>query len=110
MIQSRLCDLLGIQYPVFQGGMAWIADGKLAAAVSEGGGLGIIAAMNANADWLRGQIREIRAMLAEDGADAALMSGSGSAVFALSRDIAVLERLRQKAEALGCDSWLTQRC
>ena len=56
------------------------------------------------------QIREIRAMLAEEGADAALMSGSGSAVFALSRDIAVLERLRQKAEALGCDSWLTQRC
>ena len=49
-------------------------------------------------------------MLAEEGADAALMSGSGSAVFALSRDIAVLERLRQKAEALGCDSWLTQRC
>ena len=48
--------------------------------------------------------------LAEEGADAALMSGSGSAVFALSRDIAVLERLRQKAEALGCDSWLTQRC
>lgn len=56
------------------------------------------------------QIREIRTMLAEEGADAALMSGSGSAVFALSRDIAVLERLRQKAEALGCDSWLTQRC
>ena len=34
MIQSNLCDLLGITYPVFQGGMAWIADGKLAAAVN----------------------------------------------------------------------------
>ena len=44
MIRTPLCDLLGIEYPVFQGGMAWIADGKLAAAVSEGGGLGIIAA------------------------------------------------------------------
>ena len=44
MIHTPLCDLLGIQYPVFQGGMAWIADGKLAAAVSEGGGLGILAA------------------------------------------------------------------
>ena len=49
MIQTPICDLLGIQYPVFQGGMAWIADGKLAAAVSEGGGLGIIAAGNAPA-------------------------------------------------------------
>ena len=35
MIRSRICDLLGIRYPVFQGGMAWIADGVLAAAVSE---------------------------------------------------------------------------
>ena len=36
--------MLGIEYPIFQGGMAWIADGKLAAAVSNGGGLGIISA------------------------------------------------------------------
>ena len=47
MIQSPICEMLGIDYPVFQGGMAWIADGKLAAAVSSGGGLGIIAAGNA---------------------------------------------------------------
>ena len=46
MIRSEICELLGIRYPVFQGGMAWISDGKLAAAVSEGGGLGIIAAGN----------------------------------------------------------------
>ena len=57
MIQSKICELLGIQYPVFQGGMAWIADGKLAAAVSEGGGLGIIAAGNAPAGYVREQIR-----------------------------------------------------
>lgn len=57
MIQSQLCELLGIQYPVFQGGMAWIADGKLAAAVSEGGGLGIIAAGNAPGAYVREQIR-----------------------------------------------------
>ena len=49
--------MLGIKYPVFQGGMAWIADGKLAAAVSNGGGLGIISAMNAGGDYLREQIR-----------------------------------------------------
>ena len=60
MLQSPICDLIGISYPVFQGGMAWIADANLAAAVSNGGGLGIISAMNANADWLRGQIRRAK--------------------------------------------------
>ena len=44
MIHTPICDMLGIKYPVFQGGMAWIADGRLAAAVSNGGGLGIVAA------------------------------------------------------------------
>lgn len=57
MIKSEICEMLGIKYPVFQGGMAWIADGKLAAAVSNGGGLGIIAAGNAPADCVREQIR-----------------------------------------------------
>lgn len=57
MIHTELCDLLGIEYPVFQGGMAWIADGKLAAAVSNGGGLGVVAAGNAPADYVRQQIQ-----------------------------------------------------
>lgn len=56
MIKSEICEMLGIKYPVFQGGMAWIADGKLAAAVSNGGGLGIIAAGNAPASYIREQI------------------------------------------------------
>ena len=60
MIKSEICDLLGIEYPVFQGGMAWIADGKLAAAVSNGGGLGIIAAGNAPGQSVREQIRVAR--------------------------------------------------
>lgn len=57
MIKSALCEMLGIQYPVFQGGMAWIADGRLAAAVSNGGGLGIIAAGNASGEYVKEQIR-----------------------------------------------------
>lgn len=57
MIKTAINELLGIQYPVLQGGMAWVADGKLAAAVSEGGGLGIIAAGNAPADYVRQQIQ-----------------------------------------------------
>lgn len=56
MIKSAICEMLGIEYPVFQGGMAWIADGKLVAAVSDGGGLGIIAAGNAPASYVRQQI------------------------------------------------------
>ena len=62
MIKSVICEMLGIKYPVFQGGMAWIADGKLAAAVSEGGGLGIIAAGNAPGDYVRREIRVARSI------------------------------------------------
>ncbi len=62
MIRSRICDILHITYPVFQGGMAWISDGRLAAAVSEGGGLGIISAMNAEAGYLKEQIRIARSL------------------------------------------------
>ena len=60
MIQSAICEMLDIKYPVFQGGMAWIADGKLAAAVSGGGGLGIIGAGNAPGDYVRQQIQVAR--------------------------------------------------
>lgn len=61
-MRTELCELLGIEYPVIQGGMAWIADAKLAAAVSNAGGLGLISAMNADAEWLRGQIREAKSL------------------------------------------------
>ena len=57
MIKTRINELIGIKYPVFQGGMAWISDGKLAAAVSEAGGLGIIASGNAPAEYVLEQIR-----------------------------------------------------
>lgn len=60
MIKTRLCDLIGIEYPIFQGGMAWTATGELAAAVSEAGGLGIIGAGQAPADWLRQEIHKIK--------------------------------------------------
>ncbi|NLT13746.1 MAG: enoyl-[acyl-carrier-protein] reductase FabK [Clostridiales bacterium] len=62
MIKTPVCDILGIENPILQGGMAWIADGRLAAAVSNGGGLGIISAMNAGADYLREQIRTARSL------------------------------------------------
>jgi enoyl-[acyl-carrier protein] reductase II len=55
---NPFCEMLGIEYPVIQGGMAWIADSGLAAAVSNAGGLGIIAAMSSNAEQLRVEIRK----------------------------------------------------
>ena len=65
MIQSPICEMLGIRYPVFQGGMAWIADGRLAAAVSEGGGLGIIGAGNAPASYVREQIKILKSLTSQ---------------------------------------------
>lgn len=53
---------LGIRYPVIQGGMAWVADAHLAAAVSNGGGLGLIAAMSMNGQQLREEIRTARSL------------------------------------------------
>lgn len=63
-IHTSICDLLGIKYPIIQGGMAWIAGGKLAAAVSEAGGMGTIGCGNSPASWLKQEIalaREITA-------------------------------------------------
>lgn len=59
-VNTRLTELLGIQYPVIQGGMSWVAEKNLASAVSEAGGLGIIAAGAAPAEWVREQIREVK--------------------------------------------------
>ncbi|NLP37223.1 MAG: enoyl-[acyl-carrier-protein] reductase FabK [Firmicutes bacterium] len=61
-LHTRLCDLLGIEYPVLQGGMAWVATGELAAAVSEAGGLGIIGAGNAPPDVLKAEIKKAKAL------------------------------------------------
>ena len=60
MIRSALCSILGIEKPIFQGGMAWIADARLAAAVSEAGGLGIISSIQGGAEAVRSEIRKAR--------------------------------------------------
>ncbi|MCL6635930.1 MAG: nitronate monooxygenase, partial [Peptococcaceae bacterium] len=57
MIRTVLCNLLNITYPVLQGGMAWVSDAHLAAAVSEAGGLGIIGTGAAEPGWVKEQIR-----------------------------------------------------
>ncbi|MEE1013715.1 MAG: enoyl-[acyl-carrier-protein] reductase FabK [Clostridia bacterium] len=59
-MKNRICELLEIEYPVIQGGMAWVATAELAAAVANAGGAGLIAAGNAPADYVRDQIRKAR--------------------------------------------------
>lgn len=59
-MQTEITRLLGTEYPIIQGGMAWVAEYHLAAAVSNAGGLGMIGAASAPAEWVREQIREAR--------------------------------------------------
>jgi enoyl-[acyl-carrier protein] reductase II len=81
MIQTELCTRLSLKYPIFQGAMAWISDARLAAAVSEAGGLGIIAAGNAPAEYVREQIRLARTLTAKPfGVNVMLMSPHAEAV------------------------------
>ncbi len=59
-MKTRVTELLNIEYPVIQGGMSWVAEYHLASAVSEAGGLGLIAAGGAPVEWIREQIRECK--------------------------------------------------
>lgn len=60
MIKSRIREILGIRYPIIQGGMAWAADASLASAVSNAGGLGLISSINAGTDAVRNEIRKCK--------------------------------------------------
>ncbi|HHV78284.1 MAG TPA: hypothetical protein GXX40_01485 [Firmicutes bacterium] len=59
---NRICELLGIRYPIIQGGMAHVATGALAAAVSEAGGLGILGTGHASKEWIKAEIATIRSI------------------------------------------------
>jgi enoyl-[acyl-carrier protein] reductase II len=60
MIRTALCALLGIRYPIIQGGMAWVSDSVLTAAVSKAGGLGVLGSGNASPEWVAEQIDAVR--------------------------------------------------
>ena len=78
---KNITELLNITYPVIQGGMAWVAEYHLAAAVSEAGGLGIIAAGAAPAEWVRDQIRKVKELTDKPfGVNIMLMNPEADAV------------------------------
>jgi len=74
-MKTTLTRMLGIEYPIIQGGMAWVADHHIAAAVSQAGGLGLIAGANAPVDVVRGEIRKLKEMTGKPfGVNIMLMS------------------------------------
>lgn len=74
-MQTEVTRLLGIEYPIIQGGMAWVAEYHLASAVSNAGGLGLIGAASAPAQWVREQIQEAKKLTSRPfGVNIMLMS------------------------------------
>ncbi|MBQ7943991.1 MAG: enoyl-[Lachnospiraceae bacterium] len=80
-MKTRVTELLGIEYPVIQGGMAWVAEYHLAAAVSNAGGLGIIGAGGAPAEFVRDQIRKAKELTDKPfGVNVMLMNPEADAI------------------------------
>lgn len=84
MLKTALTELIGIDYPIIQGGMAWVATWELVAAVSEAGALGVLGAGNAPVEWARGQIAQIKAHTARPfGVNVPLFSPFASGIVEL---------------------------
>ena len=89
-MKTRITELLGIEYPVVQGAMARIADGGLAGAVSEAGGLGIIACGGARPEWIREQVARACALTSKPiGINVMLMDPRASEVAELVCELGV---------------------
>ena len=89
-MKTRITELLGIEKPIIQGAMAWIADASLAAAVSEAGGLGIIACGSAPLSWVEDQVKEARSRTSKPiGANVMLMNPEAPQLAELLRDLKV---------------------
>ena len=89
-MRTRITDLLGIEYPIIQGAMARIADASLAAAVSEAGGLGIIACGGAKLDWIRQHVEQARSLTTKPiGANVMLMDPQAEEVAKLLAELSV---------------------
>ena len=117
-MQTEVTRLLGIEYPIFQGGMAWVAEYHLAAGVSEAGGLGLIGAASAPADWVRDQVRKakeltdkpfgVNIMLMSPYADevAKVIVEEGVKVIPVVASVALAKRM----ERCGADALVAEGC
>lgn len=90
-MKTRLTSLLGIKYPIIQGGMAWTSDANLAAAVSNGGGAGIISAGGRTSEWVRAEIKKAKSLTDKPfGVNVMLMAPNASEIV----DIACEEKVQ----------------
>lgn len=81
MFRTHICDLLGLDYPIIQGGMAWLGTYELVSAVSNAGGLGVIGCGSCDSLWLKKQIQETRLRTSRSfGVNVMLMSPHANAV------------------------------
>ncbi len=108
MIKSAVCDMLGIAKPVFQGGMAWIADARLAAAVSNAGALGLISSVNFSTEAVRDEIRKARTLTDRPFGVNVMLAAPGAAEIA---DLVVEEGVKIVTTGAGSpapymDKWL----
>jgi enoyl-[acyl-carrier protein] reductase II len=106
MIQTRLTKLLGIKYPIILPGMSWISTPKLVAAVSEAGGLGIIASGPLSADELRKSIKEVRSLTSKPFGVGITLMMPGSTENA---NIALEEKVPVINFSLGKGDWIVKR-
>ena len=77
-MKTRITEMLGIEYPIIQGGMAWVAEHHLAAAVSEAGGLGLIGGANAPGEVVREEIRKAKALTKKPFGVKVVTTGAGN--------------------------------
>ena len=90
-METRVTKLLGIEYPIIQGGMAWVANANLAANVSKAGGIGFIGAANAPGEWVRSEIRKAREITDKP---------VGVNIMLLSEHIDEVEQIKSSGEAV----------
>ena len=99
-MKTKITELLGIEYPIIQGGMAWVADYHLAAAVSEAGGLGIIGAGGAPASFVREQIQKTKELTKKPfGVNVMLMNPEADGIARLINHYHITQQ--EAAERLG---------
>lgn len=97
-MRTRITELLGIEYPVFQGGMAWVGDENLAAAVSEAGGMGFLASANMTVELVKEKIRKVKSLTAKPfGVNLMMMNPNCDGIAALCAE----ERVAAVATGAG---------
>jgi len=108
---NTISALTGTRYPLIQGGMAWVSDASLAAAVSEAGGLGVIAAGNAPPEWVKEQVQKLRAKTDKPfGLNVMLLSPCWKETGSVVAPVVASRALAMLMERMGADFVIAEGC